>query len=93
MPLPPHFKYIIPGAVLTAEGGGVLALGIGFYVLTKLVHSAPSIIVMMYSLCIIIGIISVGMGLPLLITGVVKRNKAGFESKPRQKAYSTGDII
>jgi len=68
MPFPPHLKYIIPGAILSSEGGGLAYFGFEFkYVLNFSFLGEVGLVLM------IIGIISLCIGLPLLFHGLQMR--------------------
>ena len=77
----PYLKFIIIGGIFTGEGGGSLMAGLMFNMEAAMFQStlgsAVGILTMMVMPFIIIGLVSLPIGLSFLITGAVKR-KAWF---------------
>lgn len=96
MPLRPYFKLIIPGAVLTGEGASLTITSLLYiYIFNRIGNlgvsglSVPGMITQIYVLLIIIGVISICIGVPLLIAGLVQRSNYPSSNYPSSTAKNT----
>jgi hypothetical protein len=77
----PWLPYVIAGGVVAGEGGGLLASGLEFNMLANMVQgfsfmeSSAGIYRMLVLPCLIIGIVSLPIGLILLGVGLSKKQK------------------
>ena len=69
-----YLGFLIGGGAVCLEGGSLLILGLVY----KGIFPSEPILDFMWNVFIIIGIISLCIGLPLLITGLVKRSKENY---------------
>ncbi len=77
----PYLKFIIIGGIFTGEGGGMLMSGFLFFYEAAIFASNPilasgaGLFTMLAVPFIIIGLISLPIGLSFLISGAAKRSK------------------
>ncbi|OLS12082.1 MAG: hypothetical protein RBG13Loki_4303 [Promethearchaeota archaeon CR_4] len=93
MSLSPHFKYLIPGAILSAGGGGSLAFGLGLGFVNKMVTPDAAIIWKISTTLIVVGIVLLCIGLPLLIYAYRMRYKDDYGYRRKTNPGKTVDQL
>jgi hypothetical protein len=68
----PYMKYLIAGGVVTSEGGPCLVAGLEFAMITRMIGS--TFLTAITAVLIVIGVVSICIGLSLLYKGVNERN-------------------